>query len=158
MILQWQPTPEQQAVAEYLAAGYSQNRTSLILKPAPGVRAVSLRTIQRWWANSPEFRSYVYEVRENLRALQLPMFQTTIVLAQDLVFKAMAGEIPADDPRVGLAERVLTKTLYRLVASDARVASATLAGLERQGAPQLPEGRGGAHPDDDNADSGAVVV
>jgi len=104
----WHPSVTQQEVAEYLAAGYSQNRTSMI------VTGVTLRTIQRWWAEVPEFRVYVQEVRAELIAGQRPMFETTVSLAQQIVLGALTGEYPADDPRVGIAREVLRTTVWRI--------------------------------------------
>lgn len=103
---EWHPSAKQMEVAEYLAAGYSQNRTSQIV---PGVH---LRTIQRWWLIE-QYRQYVGWLREELMAAQKPLFQSTVATAQALVHGALTGEYSAKDPHVQLATRVLENTLWK---------------------------------------------
>lgn len=105
----WIPSAIQREVAEYLAAGYSQNRTSQL------VQGITLRSIQRWWAEIPEFREYVAEVRAELMAAQRPMFESTVAIAQKLVLMGLTGECHPDDPRVQLARDLLARTVWRIV-------------------------------------------
>ena len=106
---QWIPSASQREVAEYLAAGYSQNRTSQICE------AAALRTIQKWWAEIPEFREYVAARREELMQAQRPMFESTVAVSQMLVLGALTGEYSPDDPAVELARDVLSRTVWRIV-------------------------------------------
>lgn len=94
-------------MAEYLAAGYSQNRTSQI------VEGVSLRTIQRWWADLPEFRWFVDERREALLADAAPLFDSTVIVAQRIHFGALTGEYNPGAPEVTLAREVLRETIWK---------------------------------------------
>lgn len=108
----WEPTDQQLQVARYIAAGYTQQR-------AADAVGVGLRTVGRWMAETP-LPDLVADIREEIRDTQEPQFQKTIDLAQQIVIGALSGEYRADDPRVLLAERVLARTLHRIIAMEAR--------------------------------------
>lgn len=99
--------PQQQQWAEYVAAGYSQRRASFSV-------GVDDRTGRKWWA-IPEMREYVEDIRAELMASQRPLFESTVLLSQQLVLGALTGEFPPDDPRINLAREVLRTTVWRVV-------------------------------------------
>lgn len=108
----WEPTDAQLRVANYLAAGYTQQRAATACK-------VPLRTLGDWLHDTP-MRELVHDLQAELRDTQEPQFQKTMDLAQRVVLQALAGECAADDPVVLLAERVLARTLHRIVTMEAR--------------------------------------
>ena len=100
-------TPQQQQWAEYVAAGYSRRAASHMINTDD-------RTGRKWWA-IPEMREYVEEIRAELMAAQRPLFESTVLISQQLVLGALTGEYPPDDPRVHLAREVLRTTVWRVV-------------------------------------------
>ena len=65
-------------------------------------------------------RDLIADMRLELRDTQEPQFHTSIDLSQQILIMALKGECKADDPRVLLAERVLARTLHRILAMEAR--------------------------------------
>ena len=109
----WEPTDEQRRAVQLRAIGHTVERIADALQ-------ISSNTVFRWFREHPELAEMVEDVREELRDTQEPQFQRSIDLAQQVLLMALEGEVRADDPRVLLAERVLARTLHRLVAIQAR--------------------------------------
>ena len=106
--VQWDFSDQQREVAEYLAAGYSQRRAAAITK-------VGLRTINRWWCEEEEYPKYVEWLRIQFMNGQRSMFQSSVIVAQSIYFKALTGDADPDDPSVDLATRLLERTVWRNV-------------------------------------------
>ena len=106
------PSPEHSAVARALAHGMTWQR-------AAESTGVPIATLSRW-VLLPEMQTLITDLREELRDTQEPQFQRSIDLSQQILLGALAGDFAADDPRVLLAERVLARTLHRIIAMEAR--------------------------------------
>lgn len=126
---EWAPSDTQREVAEYLAAGYSQNRTAQICK------VVDLRTIQRWWAEHDEdgrypYREFVNRWKQEILANANPKFASLVDKCQEIQLRVADGNL---DPNSGLAiwaERQLSRTLYPVMVAT---------GLARSGIPINPQ-------------------
>lgn len=91
-----------------LSAGMTYDR-------AAKLAGCNLNTIRRWMQNQ-EFVDSVQQGREFLQNSMEPSLLYCIHLAQDLIIDALSGKIDEQDRwRAELAERVLARTLYRLV-------------------------------------------
>lgn len=109
----WEPTDQQRRAVQMRGHGHTYQRVADALQ-------VHITTVQRWFHDHPELNEMVEDVQEELRDTQEPQFQRSIDLAQQILLGALAGEYKADDPRVLLAERVLARTLHRVIAIQAR--------------------------------------
>jgi hypothetical protein len=121
----WVPTSSKQGMAaEYLAAGYSQNRTAELVE-------TDQKTVWRW-TQDQRFAKYVAWKREQLVQAQRPLYEHSVSIAQAIVMRALTGE-PVDRTDYERAERLLQSTLWRTAKPRAA--------LEEDGGPkQLPEG------------------
>jgi len=108
----WEPSDLQWRCARAIAAGHTQQR-------AADLNGVPLRTLGHWLATTP-IRQLISQMRDEIRDTQEPQFQRSIDLSQQIILRALGGEFPADDPRVLLAERILARTLHRIIAMEAR--------------------------------------
>ncbi len=108
----WEPTATELRVAEYVAAGWTLQRS------AQGAK-VPMATVQKW-LEFEDFRQLVTDIRADIAARQRPLFDKQIDLAQQLIVDALSGNRRADSPDVLLAERVLARTLYRLAVIGSR--------------------------------------
>lgn len=90
--------------AEYLAAGYSQWRTSQLME-------TDHKTVWRW-TRDERFMAYVADLREKLVAAQRPLYEHSVSLAQQIVLRALTGE-DVDRADYERAERLLLATLWR---------------------------------------------
>ena len=100
----WSPSETELKVAEYLACGYSQNRTAQLCEISQGIVSV--------WLKRPEFAKLVADMTVDFLNSQDAVHYQTLALAKLLVHQAMAGERADDDPQVKLALRVLAETEY----------------------------------------------
>ena len=100
----WSPSETELKVAEYLACGYSQNRTAQLCD-------MTQQTISNW-LKRPEFEAFVAERTVQFLNSQDAVHYQTLALAKLLVHQALAGERADDDPQVKLALRVLAETEY----------------------------------------------
>ena len=107
---EWLALNEKQLhAAEYLAAGYSQNRTSQIV-------GVEFRTINRWMNEKPgqAYRDYVLYRREELMREARPLYDSTLLISLRIHHGALTGEYSPTAPEVVLAREVLRETVWKL--------------------------------------------
>ena len=100
-------TYRQSKAADAIGAGYTIERAAMIAG-APS------RTVAEWMGRS-DFAGLIAEYRQRVVLAQEPRFLAGIDMAQELILDALRGEIAADSPRVLLAERYLSRTLWRAI-------------------------------------------
>lgn len=100
----WTPSPQQQRAAEYLAAGYSQNRTAELI-------GSQQRTVWQW-CQREDFAAHVAFVRQRLVEAQRPLYDNSVSIAQVIYTRALTGEA-VDDRDLALAIKLLEQTLWR---------------------------------------------
>lgn len=83
---------------------------------------ISIRTISLWWSQ-PDFADYVLAIREEVRESLEPAVQHTMQLAVLVTNEALEGKRDASSAAVLLAERILARTVYRLLVMAARNAT-----------------------------------
>ena len=98
----WSPSETELKVAEYLASGYSQNRTAALCD-------LSQQTISVWYQR-PEFAQLVADLTVQFLNSGDAVHAQTVALARLIVHQAMAGERSDKDPTVELAICVLRET------------------------------------------------
>jgi len=94
---------DRRRVAETLAVGYSQNRTSQLT-------GVPQQTISLWYSD-PEYRQLVADLTAEFLASRESVHAQTIALAGLLIHQAIAGERSRDDA-VNLALEYLRETEF----------------------------------------------
>lgn len=98
----WSPSETELQVAEYLACGYSQNRTAALCR-------MSQSTISLWYQR-PEFEKLVADMTAQFLNSGDAVHAQTVALSRLIVHQAVAGERDHDDPTVELALSVLRET------------------------------------------------
>lgn len=98
----WSPSTEELTVIEYLAAGYSQNRTAKIT-------GIPQSTIASWFSRNPAFAQMVADRTVEFVRNRDATFAQTLALAQMLVHQGLTGELSDDDPALRLAIRVVER-------------------------------------------------
>jgi hypothetical protein len=98
----WSPSEAELRVAEYLACGYSQNRTAQLCD-------MNQSTIS-YWMKREEFAQLVADRTAQFLNSGDAVFAQTVALARLIVHQAMTGERSRDDPTVELAFSYLHET------------------------------------------------
>jgi hypothetical protein len=104
---EWRPSVQQEAAARYLAIGCTHQYTA----DRCGIK--SLVTIHNWFKRR-EFADYVQLLRERAFDEVNPKIWQNVVLALELQRQVLAGEVPADDPRLPIADKLLSRFLDKL--------------------------------------------
>lgn len=107
----WQPSADELRVIEYLAVGYSQNRTAALT-------GVHQQVISRWYNQNEAFRQMVADRTVEFIESQSNVFEQTKALAQLIFHQAMTGERDRDDPATELAVKFLDRTVWRLASGE----------------------------------------
>jgi len=98
----WTPSETELRVAEYMACGYSQNRTAVLCD-------LDQTTISEWMRR-PQFAELVSNMAAQFLNSGEAVHAQTIALCRLVVHQAVTGERDSHDPTVELAERVLAQT------------------------------------------------
>ena len=107
----WAPSADEIKVAEYLAAGYSQNRTSQLTD-------IPQSTISDWWQRA-EFQEYVVDRTVAFLESQQALLDSSIALAQAVYHQGLTGELSdGKSSTVDLAARLLERTVWPAKARD----------------------------------------
>lgn len=123
-------------VANDLATGYTMHAAARRAGIEPS-------TVGDWVANDDEFVELVDFIRDEIASSLGDAITAQLSIALNLVNAQALGELPNDDPKVALAERILKATLWRLPYEEQAFAIRLLSGRGRQ---QLPPGPPGGQP------------
>ena len=106
--------PEKKAeVLEYLAGGFSLNRTSAMSGVPRGTIAM--------WQNDPNFGTLLQEARSRFVEGAKSGVSYMVYKAQSIVNEALNGQREPQEPVVLLAERLLARTSHRAIVLGAGI-------------------------------------
>lgn len=106
-IVEWRPTPQQQMAAQYLGIGCTWKYTA--------EKAMCTEMSLGRWLKQQPFLDLVEDTRRRAFEVVEPRIFQNVALALEVQRQAFTGEIPANDRRVALAEKLLDRFLGALV-------------------------------------------